>query len=274
MEGAVEQVEVVADGEGGAEGDGVDGFLEFVVVGAEEDGFAEGECFEDVVYAVAETAADVGDGGVAVEFGEESDVVDDEDVVVVVVGVGGELGVGDGVREKGLDLEDVLPVDEVWSDDGFGGEPVGFGVAGAGEDLFVGWPCASGYEDVAVVSVEEVFDDGVGEGGGGYLVDAVEACVAGEGAVADVVAVEELEALCVLDEEVGEGEGELAEEPPAVGLEEVLVGAEDGGEEVGGNVTEPECAEVVVPEFVFDEEGGGGVSGGEEAACVAGCVGR
>ena len=99
---------MVADGEGGAEGDGVDGFLEFVVVRSEEDGFAEGECFEYVVYAVAETAADVGDGGVAVEFGEESDVVDDEDVVVVVVGVGGELGVGDGVGEEGLDLDRML----------------------------------------------------------------------------------------------------------------------------------------------------------------------
>ena len=54
------------------------GFLEFVVVGAEEDGLSEGDGLEDVVDAHAEAAADIGYVGVAVELGEEADVVDEK----------------------------------------------------------------------------------------------------------------------------------------------------------------------------------------------------
>ena len=52
--------------------------LEFVVVRAEDYGLAVGYGLENVVYAHAEPSADIGHGGVAVEFGEEADVVDDE----------------------------------------------------------------------------------------------------------------------------------------------------------------------------------------------------
>ena len=52
--------------------------LEFVIVGPEDDGFAVGHGFKNIVYAHAKPSADVGHGGVAVEFGEEADVVDDE----------------------------------------------------------------------------------------------------------------------------------------------------------------------------------------------------
>lgn len=62
-----------------ATGDDVFGLLEFMVVGAEEDGFPEGHCFENVVYAYAESAADISHVGIEVEFGQNAYVVDDKD---------------------------------------------------------------------------------------------------------------------------------------------------------------------------------------------------
>ena len=69
----------VGMGEAAAAGDDVLGLLELVVVGAEEDGLAEGDGFQYVVDAHTEAAADIGHIGIAVELGEDADVVDDED---------------------------------------------------------------------------------------------------------------------------------------------------------------------------------------------------
>ena len=54
--------------------------LELAVVGAEEDGLAEGDGLEDVVDAHAEAAADLSYVGIAVELRQKTDVVDDENL--------------------------------------------------------------------------------------------------------------------------------------------------------------------------------------------------
>ena len=67
------------ESEPSTESDDVAGLLELLVVGAEADGFAEGEGLEGVVYAFAKAAPDVGHMGIAIEGGEHADVVDNED---------------------------------------------------------------------------------------------------------------------------------------------------------------------------------------------------
>ena len=57
-----------------------------MVVGTENDGFAEGDGFEYVVYAFAEATAYVGDVGVLVEGGEHADIVDNKYLGGVVGG--------------------------------------------------------------------------------------------------------------------------------------------------------------------------------------------
>ena len=155
----------------------------------------------------------------------------------------------------------------VRGDDDATGEPL-FVLAQASQQLLVGRPGAAGHQNRAVVALQEALRHGVGLGGLGDLVHAVESGVAGEGGI-DAVTGEQLEALLVLHEDVAVAEPDLFQEPTAMGSEEVLLRAEDGGEEVGGDLAAAELAEVVVPEFVFDEEGRHGAVGVEQAACVA-----
>ena len=69
---------VIAVTPSAAAGNDVAGLLELVVVGAEEDGLAEGHRLENVMDAYAEATAYISHVGVAIELGEEADVVDDE----------------------------------------------------------------------------------------------------------------------------------------------------------------------------------------------------
>ena len=73
-------VGVLVDRHAASEVDDVVRLLELVMVGSEDDGLAVGYGLENVVYAHAEATADIGHGGVAVEFGEDAYVVDDEDL--------------------------------------------------------------------------------------------------------------------------------------------------------------------------------------------------
>ena len=75
----VEGIETI-DAPSAAAGDDVASLLEFVVVGAEEDGLAEGHSFQYVVYPHSEASADIRYVGIAVEFRQETDIIDDENL--------------------------------------------------------------------------------------------------------------------------------------------------------------------------------------------------
>ena len=53
---------------------------------------------------------------------------------------------------------------------------------------------------------------------------------------------------------MGKAALQVAEEPDSVPFEEVLVGAEDGGEDVGGDFAQAHLFEVVEPKVVFGKE--------------------
>ena len=71
---------------------------------------------------------------------------------------------------------------------------------------------------------------------------------------------------------MGETDLQLFAEPSAVPLEEILVGTEDCGEDVGGDAAAAQLAEVIEPELVLDEEDDVGSVGVEHPPHVAGRV--
>ena len=87
------------------------------------------------------------------------------------------------------------------------------------------------------------------------------------------VCLQETAGFLVLHKQMGEAVAQVAEEPGAVPLEEILPGAEDGGEEVGGHVAPPQLLEVVEPEVVFHEERHRGAQHVEEPDGVGAGVG-
>ena len=56
---------------------------------------------------------------------------------------------------------------------------------------------------------------------------------------------------------------------PAIPLEKYLIGTENAAYAVGGNTTMLQDMEVVVPEFIFDEESHHGFYRAKETACIA-----
>ncbi len=139
----------------------------------------------------------------------------------------------------------------------------------ARQNLLVGRPCAAAYEDAVFVVAEPLLDHLVALGSLGNLMYTVEARVAGQRTLLDAVVLEQTEALFVLHEEVGEILLELFPEPSAIPLEEILPGTENGGEDVGLRTPSLQCFEVVVPEFVFDEEDRVGIDVEDETSHVA-----
>ena len=71
---------------------------------------------------------------------------------------------------------------------------------------------------------------------------------------------------------MGKAALQVAEEPCAVPFEEVLVGAEDGGEDVGGDFAQAQLFEVVEPKVVFGKEDHGGAEEVDKAGGVGGGV--
>ena len=100
------------------------------------------------------------------------------------------------------------------------------------------------------------------------LQHSVEACVAHHFYVLDAQRSEQQLALLVLHEEGGEARQHLGI-VAAVPLEEHLVLAEDARHAVGGHATVLQHVEVVVPEFILDEEGHHRSDRAQEAAGIA-----
>ena len=107
----------------------------------------------------------------------------------------------------------------------------------------------------------------------GNLVHTVKTGVACQRALRDAVALKQLQRFFVLHEKVGESKRKLFSEEAAVPFEEVLVGAENGGENVGGYVFSSQNPQVVKPELIFHEEYHFGVSDVDQAAYFARQVG-
>ena len=105
-------------------------------------------------------------------------------------------------------------------------------------------------------------------GYGGYAVEAGVAC---DIDVVDADGGEELFALLVLHEEVGEALEHMSV-GSAVPAEEDLVGTEDAADAIDRHATMAQDVNIVVPELVFDEECHGGAHGAQEAQCVGWCV--
>lgn len=101
-----------------------------------------------------------------------------------------------------------------------------------------------------------------------YGHNAVEAGVAYHRYVVDADAGQQFARSFVLHIQVGVGAEHAAEES-AVGPEEYLVGAENGRDDVGGNLSSPQLAQVVAPELIFDEDGYRRFQQVEKAAYVA-----
>jgi len=122
--------------------------LEALVVGPEDDGDVPDGSLEGVVDAYAEAATDIGDVGIAVDAGEQSEAVDEEHVGIADV-VGCRLSIAHDLttRELLLDGSEVVGIDDVGCDDGF---PVGVVVEPGDEDVLVGLPAAAGDEAGAV----------------------------------------------------------------------------------------------------------------------------
>ena len=156
----------------------------------------------------------------------------------------------------------MILADNVWGDDQF---PVAMLIEVLDEYVFIGLPAATGNE--YFLSLGELFND---RQLFSLLLDlehTVETGVASDGHVVETYLIEELLALLVLYVEMGEAFQYLAV-LTTVPAEEYLSVAENAGYAIYGYVTMLQDMQVVVPEFVLDEESHFRTYGTQEAACV------
>lgn len=138
--------EVVGIGDLDASAAGLEflGFLELMVVGTEDDGEIPYCCLGEVVDAVAEATADIGDGAVLIDGGEETETVDDENLGIDDVGGTANLGiaynlaVGDELLHNHVEM---ALGDDMGRDDEF---PIAMMVEIVEENLLVGQPRGTG----------------------------------------------------------------------------------------------------------------------------------
>ena len=202
-------------------------FFEFSVIGTEDDWFSKSECFENVVYSVAPTAADIGYVGVVVDRREHAHIVDNQHRSVGGFGVA-HLRISHTVAfaEELFYPGYVCLADDVWGQDEFQWRYLGrFEIL---EQVFFVWfPTASGDDDfglcwvVPVFWVDKPFYGRVRFDVSGDVEHAVEPCIPGNGAFCDAVRLKELYGFLVLDKKVVK-RMELVQEPFAVGFEEIL----------------------------------------------------
>ena len=145
----------------------------------------------------------------------------------------------------------MILADDVWGDDEL---PVGMRLEIFDEDFFIGRPRRAGYEHLPLAFLDELLDDGQLAGLLLDLQDAVEAGVARDADVGQPDGGQQLAALLVLHEEVGEALQDAAI-LTSIPSEEHLSVAEDARHAVGGHAAMLQDVEVVVPELILDEEG-------------------
>ena len=255
----------VSDGKGSAASDEVKGLAKLVVVGAEEHGNGVHRSLGGVVDAVAEAAADVGDAGVAVDGREEAEGVDDE-AVDARSRVGISAGEAQGrTGETGLNGGEVRLVDLVRSEDQL---QVGVSVEIRDQQRLVFGPRAAGNQHRSGVAFSEGGNDGERTGGAADVDHAIEAGVARDGDVRQTDAGEELTRGLVLHKDEIETTERVAIRS-ADGAEEELAGAEDAGDEVGGDASAPQLVERVQPKLVLDEKSEGRADTVEEGTDAA-----
>ena len=214
--------------------------------------------------ADAESAADIAPGGIAVDRGEDTHRVEDQQLPRTVRRAGralrvaqrAALGFGHQPCDAGL-------VHFVGRDDEF---HVGIVVHQPDQQFFVRFPRRAGDEQ-PVVALEAVDDVDV-PGCAGDLRHAVETRVSGHQHVVETQRRQQFLRLLVLHEHHVE---RLQRLPPhaAVRTEKDRIAAEDGRHDVGADFPAAQFAEQVEPVLVFDENGDFGVCGVEEAAGIA-----
>ena len=178
--------------------------------------------------APTKSTAYVGECAVAIDGGEHAKIVDNEDGPVGGVGFM-KLGIADAVvrSEEGEDMLEMALVDHVGGQDEL--KVAGMGIEKGFDVELVRFPCASCYHDGGA-GTDEGLNLGIAGGFLSYLEHTVETGIASNGALGNAVLLKQLERLLVLNKEVGKTV-ELTAEPFAERLEEVLVLAEDGGED-------------------------------------------
>ncbi len=241
-------------------------FSEVLIVRSEEHGYAIYGGLYGVVYADAEPAADVGHLPVLIDRREHAECVEQQHARMSDVHL-----VGFGVAHVSAVeyLEYLVQMGFVY----LVGHEHEFGVFVrvhvACQQLLVLRPRAARYDHLRR-SCHESFHRGYLFGVSGYLVHAVEACVAGHGGVRNAVCLQQLHRCLVLHVDVCE-----VRQQPQIGLaprqEEQLFGSEYGGHAVGRNALSVEFHEVGGPELVFDKDSLCGLYERHESPCFAGC---
>lgn len=147
-EGVHDVGEVVGAGDLDASATGLEflSLLELMVVGTEDDGEIPYCCLGEVVDAVAEATADIGDGAVLIDGGEETETVDDE-----YLGIDEFLGFADlrvahdtAVGDELHNHVEMALGDDMGRDDEF---PIAMAIEIVEEYLLVGEPGGTGDEN-------------------------------------------------------------------------------------------------------------------------------